>query len=219
MKTNTFLSTFLALIITIIPFIYLFFILGSMPEIVPTHFGIDGKPDHFGSKQQLLIVPILFSVMSIGIYFLFKNIDKIDPKQAAKMSKDVFNKLGLTMVIFLNSISISIIHSTISHEIGNLLFIVMGLFFIILGNLMHSLKSNYFIGLRLPWTLENEDNWRKTHQLASKIWFAGGLFILISALLLPIKMMFIVIIISVLIMVLIPTIYSYQLFKKNSINN
>ncbi len=214
MKTNTFLPTFLALIISTIPFIYLFFIWGSLPEIVPTHFGIDGKPDHFGAKQQLLIVPILLSVMSIGIYFLFKNIDKIDPKQAAKMSKDVFDKLGLTMVIFLNSIAISIIHSTISHEIGNLLFIVMGLFFIILGNLMHSLKPNYFIGLRLPWTLENEDNWRKTHQLASKIWFAGGLFILISALLLPIKMMFILMIISVLIMALIPTIYSYRLFKK-----
>ena len=98
--------------------------------------------------------------------------------------------------------------------IGNLLFIILGLFFIILGNLMHSLKSNYFIGLRLPWTLENEDNWRKTHQLASKIWFAGGLFILISALLLPIKMMFILMIFSILIMALIPTIYSYRLFKK-----
>jgi uncharacterized membrane protein len=219
MKINALMETILVIIFAILPFIYLAFIWGTLPEIVPTHFGIDGKPDHFGAKQQLLIVPILLSVMSIGIYFLFKNIDKIDPKQAAKMSKDVFDKLALTMVIFLNSIAISIIHSTISHEIGNLLFIVLGLFFIILGNLMHSLKSNYFIGLRLPWTLENEDNWRKTHQLASKIWFAGGLFILIAALLLPIKMMFIVMLFSVLIMVLIPTIYSYQLFKKNSINN
>jgi uncharacterized membrane protein len=62
---------------------------------------------------------------------------------------------------------------------------LMGLLFSVLGNYMHSIKPNYFVGFRTPWTLENEDNWRKTHQLMARIWVPGGLLITIGTLLLP----------------------------------
>jgi uncharacterized membrane protein len=212
MKKNTF-QTILAFILAMLPFGYLASIWATLPEKVALHLGIEGQPDRFGSKQELLVTILMLMGVSFGIYFLLKNIEKIDPKQAAKLSKNTFNKLGFTLLVFFSLLSIYIVQTTISKETGNFLFVIMGALFIAMGNLMHSIKQNYFVGLRLPWTLDNEDNWRKTHQLGSKIWFIGGLFILIAALLFSFKTVMIITVIAVAIMVLIPSIYSYQLFK------
>ncbi len=80
---------------------------------------------------------------------------------------------------------------------------------------MPNLKPNYFAGFRLPWTLENEDNWRKTHHLAGRFWFGGGLLSALLFLVLPYKTAFIFFIVLMLIIIFIPGVYSYQLFKKS----
>ena len=80
-------------------------------------------------------------------------------------------------------------------------------------------KPNYFIGFRLPWTLESEDNWRKTHQLVGKLWVAGGLAITISTLLLPANISFIFFVIIMLTITIIPIVFSYRYFKKTQNNN
>jgi uncharacterized membrane protein len=99
------------------------------------------------------------------------------------------------------------------------LFISMGLLFAIIGNYMNNLKPNWFAGLRLPWTLENEDNWRRTHQLASKLWFAGGLLMALCGFLLPFKAAFTALIIIGLIIVIVPGVYSYRIYKEGTSPN
>jgi uncharacterized membrane protein len=79
---------------------------------------------------------------------------------------------------------------------------------------MHNIKPNYFAGFRLPWTLENEDNWRKTHLLGGKLWFVGGLFIAVICLLLPPVASMVAFFTIMFTVVLIPAIYSYRLYKK-----
>ena len=219
MKTNALVQNILAAFFVALPFGYLAYVWDSLPERVATHFGIDGKPDAFGAKSQLLLPICIILGTNLIVYFLLKNIDKIDPKQAAKLSKDVFDKIAFITLVFMSLIAVYITHSAVSQSIGNFMFIILGLLLAAIGNLMHSLKQNYFVGLKLPWTLNDEENWRKTHQLGSKIWFWGGLFIALTALFLPFKMASIITLITVFIMVLIPSIYSYQLFKKNTINN
>ena len=219
MKTNALVQNILAAFFVALPFGYLAYVWDSLPERVATHFGIDGKPDAFGAKSQLLLPICIILGTNLIVYFLLKNIDKIDPKQAAKLSKDVFDKIAFITLVFMSLIAVYITHSAVSQSIGNFMFIILGLLLAAIGNLMHSLKQNYFVGLKLPWTLNDEENWRKTHQLGSTIWFWGGLFIALTALFLPFKMASIITLITVFIMVLIPSIYSYQLFKKNTINN
>jgi len=89
-----------------------------------------------------------------------------------------------------------------------------GLLFAIMGNYMSTIKPNYFAGIRLPWTLENADNWKKTHALAGRIWFGGGLLLAIICLFLPPAVAFVAFFISLTLMILIPCIYSYNLYKK-----
>ena len=80
---------------------------------------------------------------------------------------------------------------------------------------MINMKPNYFVGIRVPWTLENEDNWRKTHRLGGKLWFAGGLIAAVFTIILPYQYAVAAFMVIIGIMVIIPIGYSYLYFKKH----
>jgi uncharacterized membrane protein len=83
-----------------------------------------------------------------------------------------------------------------------------------MGNLMNNIKPNYFIGIRTPWALESEENWRMTHYFCSRIWFFGGLLITILIMLLPATFAFFIIIFGSIPLVVTPVLYSYNLFRQ-----
>lgn len=213
MKTNALIRFLSVTLLVTAPFIYLATIWQQLPDKVPTHFGMDGRPDSFSTKVGALVPIFMVMLVALGVYFLIKNIDKIDPKRSQNSSKETFDKMAMLILVFMSGLALYIVHSMLTAQTGGFLFVILGLFFTGLGNFMHSIQPNYFVGLRLPWTLENEDNWRKTHQLAGKMWFFGGLLIAIAALLLPESATLILMLVSILVMCLIPSIYSYRLYK------
>jgi uncharacterized membrane protein len=77
---------------------------------------------------------------------------------------------------------------------------------------MYNIKPNYFAGLRLPWTLNNEENWRLTHRLAGKLWFTTGILLLILAFLLPASWLVFVFMGMVFVTVIVPVLYSYRMY-------
>jgi uncharacterized membrane protein len=89
----------------------------------------------------------------------------------------------------------------------------------IIGNYMATIKPNYFTGFKTPWTLANEDVWKKTHQLAGKIWFVGGVSGIILSLCISNTYLHAMLVFIVAVVALVPTIYSYLLFKKMKVNN
>lgn len=217
MKIFSLKSAFLLLCLSA-PFIYLYRIYDSLPSTIATHFGPDMKPDKFGDKSELLTTICIIMGIALVIYLIITNVSKIDPKNQNLQSKDIFQKLGLTIVLFMSLLTMYIIYSTVHNESGNILFILLGGLFAVIGNFMHSIKPNYFVGIRLPWTLDNEENWRKTHQLAGKIWVAGGLLSAILSLVIFVKNMFAVFMCLILVMVLIPSVYSYNYWRKSKSN-
>jgi uncharacterized membrane protein len=84
-----------------------------------------------------------------------------------------------------------------------------------LGNYFQAVRPNYFIGIRTPWTLENEQTWKKTHRLGGRLWMAGGILIAILSLIiwnnLAIAITFGVIL---SVMVMVPVVYSYLEFLR-----
>jgi uncharacterized membrane protein len=219
MKNTSSLGTWLALLLIIIPLIYLGGIYNSLPETIPLHFDINGKADGFGDKGKLWFVVILMTVVSAGTYLLITNLPKIDPKKTAGQSPELYHKIAIVMAVFLCALSIVIIYSSVSgsFKMSKLMLPLLGLMITLLGNYMHSIKPNYFVGFRTPWTLENEDNWRKTHQLVGKLWVPGGILITIVTLLLPAKAGFIVFLCIMSLITIIPGIYSYLYFKKDQL--
>lgn len=209
-----------ALIIWILPAFYLFFIYASLPAQMPLHYDIHGNVNSYGSKSEFVFFQVLIIGISALVYFLMKFLPLIDPKRQVKYGEATFHKLAIGMVVFFAALNLVIIFASVHHgfQIDKLLYPVISLLFVFLGNLMYSIKPNYFAGIKTPWTLESEDNWRATHRLASKIWFWGGIALTPLTLLLPSQTAGIVFLVFVLVMGLVPVIYSYLYFRKHNLN-
>lgn len=200
-----------------IPGAYLAWMWNKMPEKVALHFDITGNPDRFGNKSALLVSAIILIAVNIFVFFLLTNIYRIDPKKYAAENKDRLVRIAFAVALFLSGILCLIIYSSVSGGSRfdtKLIFAGTGLLFVVIGNYLPNLKPNYFAGLRLPWTLENEDNWRKTHQLAGKLWFAGGLFLAVICLFLPPVAAIAVFFTVMIVITVIPCVYSFRLYKK-----
>lgn len=217
MKSTSIVDILKVTAIIALPFVYLASIYESLPAIIPTHFNHKGEVDGTGEKSTLWVVSIFMSCVSVFTYLVVKNANKIDPKKNTQ-SPQLLQKIAYMIVVFVSAILFVIIHSAKSSSLNpsQLLLPLIGLLFAGLGNFMHSIKPNYFIGMRLPWTLEDPENWRKTHQLGSKLWMIGGILIAVGSPLMPISKGFIFSMIVLLVMVVYPIIFSYQLFKKTT---
>jgi uncharacterized membrane protein len=215
MKKNVRSAFVIALVV--IPCIYLAIVYNTLPARVATHFSIDGKPDAYKDKSALPGIVVFLTLLNLGMYLLLSNLYKIDPKKAAKLSKDTMQKIGLGIVLLLTIITVLIIYSAMNNgfKIDKIIFPLVGLFFAYMGNMMHSVKPNYFVGIRTPWALEDEETWRKTHQLAGKLWFIGGLIIAIGALVLNHKSTFYLLVAITLVITLIPAIFSYRYYQSH----
>ena len=159
----------------------------------------------------------LLTGVNIFIYFILSNVYRIDPKKYATENRERLSKLAFAVSVFMSGILCVIIYSTTHPTIGFSIRLVLagvGLLFCIIGNYMTNIKPNYFAGFRLPWTLENETNWRKTHHLGGKLWFAGGLVIALVSLFVPEKAAYTVFITLTMVITLIPIVYSFLLYRK-----
>ncbi|TRZ82793.1 MAG: DUF1648 domain-containing protein [Sediminibacterium sp.] len=201
-----------------IPFIYAAYLYPNLPAMIPTHFNIKGEADSFGGKDSIYLGPIIMGVASLFTYFLLANIKNFDPKRTQQIDDGLFQKFGFFTVLFLSLLCIVILYAT-THQgipIEKLLFPMMGLAFAAVGIYMPKIKQNYFAGFKLPWTLDNEDNWNATHKIAGKAWFYGGILQFLAGMAFNSVTSFVIFFIDMIVMVLVPTIYSYRMFKNGN---
>jgi uncharacterized membrane protein len=215
MHKKSTLQNFLVFLIALAPLAYLAISWSQIPGRIPMHYNIHMEPDRMGNKSELWISSGFLAGVSLLVFLLLKNINRIDPKRIADSSTASFARLGLVLTCFLAALNFLIIFSSSTHIhiLPRLLLPVLGLLFAFIGNYFHSLKPNYFAGFRLPWTLSSESNWKKTHLLAGKLWFWGGLFLALATLFLPPMGGFILLMAGVFIMVVIPVVYSFRIFR------
>jgi uncharacterized membrane protein len=202
--------------IMILPIIYLFLVWNQLPQIVPTHFGADGQPNGWSSKQSLLY---MIPGLTVGIYALLTIIPVIDPKGKIEAMGNKYFLFKLFMIVFMSIICFIVIQAGINKTLGNtnLLFLCVGGLLAFMGNYLQAIKPNYFIGIRTPWTLENETVWRKTHRLGGKLYFIAGLLIIILPF--TIKHRFDQYLIAIVLTAsFIPIIYSYIIFRQEKNN-
>jgi len=201
------------IVIVSLPFIYLAYIWKELPEKVPMHWNIKGEIDRFGDKSELLLIPIILPLL---IYVLFLVVPKIDPKNKISKMGNKYQYIKILLTTFMSILALFIIYSAKNQSFANPNYIVLliGILYIILGNYFKTIKANYFIGIRTPWTLENETVWKETHKLGGKMWFSGGIIVVISSLILDKQLNFTLFIIITGIITIIPIVYSYLKFNK-----
>lgn len=203
----------LNLMLVALPFIYLASIYSGLPSEVPLHWDINGEIDRIGSKSELWLIPFLLPTL---IYVILLAVPKIDPKKKIEKMGGKFQSLKTMIVLFLSALAVYIIHTAAHPETMSLsiLVIFLGLLFMGLGNFFKTIQPNYFLGFRTPWTLESEEVWKSTHQLAGILWLLGGLVMILLGLFIKELPVFILVIGIGFIVSLVPYGYSWYAYRK-----
>ncbi|HQQ94878.1 MAG TPA: SdpI family protein [Bacteroidia bacterium] len=209
------------LLINLMPLVYLALIWRSLPEQVPMHYNIHNQVDRMGSRNEQLYLTLFMSAIGFGVALLMLFIHKIDPKKSYSENSNLMRKMAWTVSIFISILSGFIIYQAQTFAksenfsfSGKTVLVLVSLIFVVLGNFINNVKPNYFVGFRTPWNLENEENWRLTHRLASKLMFFGGIGLILLVLVLPEPYSAYAFTASLIPIVLVPFVYSYLLFKR-----
>ncbi|WP_421773527.1 SdpI family protein [Gracilimonas sp.] len=201
------------IVLLMAPFIASLLLSEQVPETVPTHFNLQGEADDYGPKWIILyLLPAIGVILYVALLFL----PRIDPKKRIEEAQKPIAAIRLITSLFMVGLyaMMMLVVTGSDVSINSYVFIAVGVLFVGLGNYINTVKPNYFIGIRTPWTLENPTVWKKTHRLGSKIWMAGGVVIILSDLLFSESVNAIVFGATFGFMVVIPLLYSYFEFKK-----
>ncbi len=199
-------------LIIIIPIIAGLILWNRLPEQIPTHFNTSGEANDYSSKTFAVIaIPLFLLAMHFMCFFSALS----DPKKAGHNKAMLWIVLGICpCVSLLCGFMMYSAALGYTFNIGLIMSMFVGILFAIIGFFLPKCKRNYTIGIKLPWTMDSDENWDKTHKIAGFIWVIGGLIILSTAFLAN----FWILMGIIFVMVIVPTIYSYSYYLKNEKN-
>lgn len=170
----------------LLPFLIVFAALPFLPEQIPAHYGADNQVTRWGSKYESLIYPV--TTLLMGYFLLFM------AKLAAKQEKDGKNNeqiimiAGILILTLFNVMNVYFLYtsfhkvenlSSVPLDLNQLLFGLLGVFMIIIGNIMPKLRMNAMIGLRTKWSMKNELTWKKSQRFGGISFLLGGITIIL----------------------------------------
>ena len=180
----------------------------QLPEQMPTHWNAAGEVDGWSNKYFAVFgLPLIL----LAAQWLCTLGTSADPK------KDNHPEKVLQLVLWIIPVLSVVLHAvTYAVALGKEVRIemamplVIGIIFVIIGNYMPKCKQNYTIGIKIPWTLNSEENWNKTHRFAGRLWVICGIAIMLTGFFGG----FWIFLGVTLLMVLAPVVYSYILHRK-----
>ena len=195
-------------IVILLPILVGLVLWNQLPDSMPSHWNAAGEVDGWSSKPFAVFgLPLIL----LGAQWLCILATFADPKRAShgeKILHLVFWIMPtLSMVLHCMTYAVALGAEV---QMERIMPVFMGLLFTIIGNYLPKCKQNYTIGIKIPWTLNSEENWNKTHRLAGRLWVACGLVIMLTGFFGG----FWFFIGIVLVMVLVPVLYSYLIYRK-----
>lgn len=184
-----------------------------LPEQVPGHWNIHGEVDAYYSRFFGAFFPPL---MAIGLYLMMLFIPLIDPRRDNyRRFTGAYTFLRWSLVVFFGILYAATILVALGYPVNVALAVkaMVSVLLIIIGNFMGQFRHNYFVGIKTPWTLSSEEVWQGTHRLGGRIWVVGGLVCLAMSLV-DSPWGAVVFFTAIMLMTIVPIVYSYLLFKK-----
>lgn len=196
-----------ASIVTLLPMVLGLLIFKMLPDLMVPRWGFDGSLPVLGF---LLLQPLAL----LGLLWLCIFITTRDPGNQGRNQK-VTAMMFWIIPILSNLIAAMLVAISLdsAQNAVRLFPIPFGLLFAVIGNFMPKTRRNATIGIRIPWTLASDENWSATHRLAGRLWFLGGIVLMLTACL-PTRITYVFFLVLLLVMVLVPMAYSYAYYKK-----
>lgn len=205
LRKDSIISIILAFSIVVI-FNLLFY--DKMPAELPTHWNFQGQADKYSSRfDAMVFTQVFLAIMNIFLCFMVDN----DPRNK-KQNNFVMTLSKLAMPLIMLVVYVITVMVGLGREIrvSVVIPLFLGILIIAIGNYLPKIKRNYTMGIKLPWTLNSDENWRRTHRFGGLCFIFMGLCFFAT----PFVKSELIIIIAMAIVVVLPAIYSYYLYTK-----
>jgi uncharacterized membrane protein len=208
------ISLILCAVLAVLPILLLAAVWGRLPEQVVTTWGFDGAVTGTGSKATLWGLVL----MGPGIGLLLEVLPKIDPKRENyRKFQGHYDGFCVVFQLFMAAVNTAVIWENLSPgtlSIGRVVTVLVGLLFAFLGNILPTVRHNYFMGVRTPWTLADPRVWDRANRLGGRLFFLTGAVTVPLALLAPEQWVFGAFLALTAVSALVPTAASYFWFRK-----
>ena len=151
-----------------------------LPEQVPVHWNVMGQANRWEPAGTAAIeIPLL----AVGLYGLMLFAPIVDPRRRNYAlfpgALRLMRWLTPILVLTIHTVSLMVALGYVTNMVMWVQLLV-GALLVLMGNVMGQVRHNYFMGVRTPWTLASEENWRRTHRLAAPLWVGAGLVSMVS---------------------------------------
>ena len=202
-------AVLLSSMMTLLPVAAGLILWNRLPDRMPTHWGLSGQADGWSGKAFAVFGLPLIMLFFHGICALAMKLDKQNQTGSNRKVLDMILWLFPVLSVMMSAF---VYGSALGGEIRmtSIMAAPMGLLFVFVGNYLPKCRQNSTLGIKLKWTFNNEENWNKTHRVGGMVWVACGLGIIVCGLL----DWLIVIPVLFAVMALVPTAYSWRLYRK-----
>lgn len=212
MKKTTKIQIFIS-ILSLLPLVLVLAVYSKLPDKVPMQWSLNGNI-RYDDKNNLFIMAIMAIVFAV----MFPLLPKIDPKKKNYdkfgSSYQMFQIFMMLFMLFMTAICVIEAFKPNTLNVSMLVCALVGILFAVIGNMMPRFRSNWFCGIRTPWTMSSDENWTKTHRLGGKMFFIAGIITLFSAFIPNEYFRFGIMMTVLMIACIVPSVYSYLLYKK-----
>ena len=202
-------TVILTTIVCLLPMVLGLLLWNRLPEQMAIHFNAANEPDNWASKPfAVLGMPAIIAALHLLGLFIISQ----DPKNKNLSSKMLV--LTLWICPFVSWLCCGMTVGYAMSHVGNMLPVVsvcLGILFMVIGNYMPKFTPSYTIGIKLPWTLNDENNWNYTHRIGGFSFTIGGVLILLMSLFGSVWLMLAVLIA----MVAVPVVASYLYYRRH----
>ncbi len=199
-------------LLTLSPIIFGLAVIDILPEQMAIHWGISGEADGWSSPLFIIIfLPTILFALNLLCLGLTPLLDKRNLTQNKKAMSIIFSIMPM-LSIYVNGILYATAFGLEFNMMAGVC-ILLGVLFLAIGNYMPKISQNRSLGIKIKWTLSNEENWNATHRFSGKVYFAAGVILLLCAFL-PEGFFVAAMILTMLVAVVLPIAYSYNFYKK-----
>lgn len=169
-----------------LPLISALFALQLLPEQIPAHYGLNNQVTRWGSKYEALIVPIVTAIL--GYFFLGIAKTAAKHEENGNNNENVCIVAGIATLIIFNVMTEYTLYTGFNKvenlsfnkfDINQLLFGILDIAMIIIGNIMPKLRMNAAAGLKTKWSMKNETTWKKSQRFGGISYIIGGVVIVV----------------------------------------
>lgn len=167
------------IILCAVSFVGHLIIFPRLPETIPIHWNAAGEIDGYGSRYMDLFMGAL-PVLCCGLMYV---VPVLDPRRKNyKKHEKAYSLMILLITVVLIALSwlTALVALGYDLDIAKIIPMVLGVMFIIMGNYMPKIRSNYFVGVRTPWAIDNTWVWRKTQTMGGITFIVMGVVMFIS---------------------------------------